>query len=218
MEAEAQHSAGPDGVLPGEDGVGIELEPTAPHGDDRTIGRLAGRRNRCSAGGPSSNVGVSTAPSRRPAKSGWGPNPARPKPGGEESGNGAATGGRRARPSAVETRAPSWVASIRPPGLEPREQARILVGRARDPEYVALLERDVGQAPIQANAMARQGAEPPLDLVQLLLSHGRALGRGDQRQSSHGRGAFPGRSVLRERAQLLEDLHVLAPGAGRMPP
>ncbi len=68
-----------------------------------------------SVGGPSSNVGVSTAPSRRPAKSGWGPNPARPKPGGEEWGNGAATGGPRARPSAVESRAPSWVASIRPP-------------------------------------------------------------------------------------------------------
>ena len=40
VEAQAQQAAGPDRVLPGEDGVGIELEPTAPHGDDRALGRV----------------------------------------------------------------------------------------------------------------------------------------------------------------------------------
>ena len=153
--------------------VGIELEPTALDGDDRAIGRVpAGVA--ASVGGPPSNVGVSRAPSRRPANSGWGPKPASPKPGGRRSGSGTATGGvelqaqrgRRASGRHRGSPAPGHPPGATRAGADPSSAAPRIQSTSLCSSGTSARRSS------QRTPAARQRAEPPLDLVQLPLRRG----------------------------------------------
>jgi hypothetical protein len=145
--------------------------------------------------------GRSTAQSRRPVNSGWGPKAASPKSPGRYCGSVIVTGARLSRPERDGEEGGIQSREEPPARVEPGKEPWVGLGRATDPQHVRFIQPDFGERGGERDPGRRQRAQPGHGVVEPSPATG---GRGGHHHKSP-QGAAP----LSARRALLECAHLL---------